>query len=171
MYRILALLIGLLGAHATALAQDPCDGFSWDVKVERALFTQDGAAIVAGLGADHAPELELATGYSLALAPQGQVGFVAGPSRKSLPDGAHAGIARLHVAHAGVYRVSLDVSAWIDVVVAGQVVPSRAFQGRAGCNAPHKVVEYDLPAGDAWIQISGATQDHVRAAVTRSPMK
>ncbi len=171
MYRILALLIGLLGIHAAALAQDPCDGFSWDVKVERALFTQGAAAIVAGLDADHSPALTLATGYSLALAPQAQVRFVAGPSRKSLPDGAHAGIAKLHVARAGPYRVSLDVPAWIDVVIAGQVVPSRAFQGRAGCNAPHKVVEYDLPAGDAWIQISGATQDHVRAAVTQSPMK
>lgn len=171
MYRTLALLIGLLGVHAAASAQSPCDGFSWDVKVERALFARDGAAIVAGLAENHAPVLALATGYSLTLASQDQVRFAAGPGKKSLPDGAHAGIAKLHVARAGPYRVSLDVPAWIDVVAAGQVVPSRAFQGRAGCNAPHKVVEYDLPAGDAWIQISGATQDHVRVTVTESPRK
>lgn len=171
MYKAMALLVGILGLQGVALAADPCDGFAWDVRVERALFARDAQPSIAGMDAEHAPTLVTATGYSLALGPQGQVRFVAGPGKQSLPDGAHAGVVKVRLAHAGLYRVSLDVPAWIDAVAAGQLVPSRAFQGRAGCSAPHKVVEYDLPAGDVWIQISGSMADHARVTVTETPVK
>ena len=48
-------------------------------------------------------------------------------------------------------------------------MPAEAFQGRPGCNAPHKVVEYELPEGDVVIQLSAALPGKVRLTVTESP--
>jgi hypothetical protein len=153
-------------ATCTARADGTCEGFTWNVTVERALFdgaprTARAASIVA-----RAPVLELRAAYALELASQKDVAFAVAPGRRQVPEGVHAGLAIVKFPHAGRYRVSLDAPAWIDVVVDGKAVSSGAIQGRAGCNAPHKIVEFDVPAGDALLQVSAAAADHVRIAIT-----
>lgn len=165
----LPLLAGLLIATSVAHAADPCEGYTWDVRAERAAFAREARDGIAGKAAADAPALELATPYTLVLAAQADVRFAAGPGKASLPDGVHAGLATVRLAHAGRYRVALDTAAWLDVVIGGKIVPSRAFTGRSGCSAPHKIVEYDLPAGDATIQVSAATPEHIRLAITEAP--
>ena len=165
---VLILLLSLAVAHV-ARADDPCDGFAWDVKIERALFAREAEQATAGLGLADAPALAAATPYALALFPQEIVQFAVIPGKKTPPAGAHGGLAKAHLAQAGRYRISVDTPAWIDAVVAGKTVPSEAFQGRPGCNAPHKIVEYELPEGDVVIQLSVALPDRVRLSITETP--
>ncbi|HVN43151.1 MAG TPA: hypothetical protein VMT50_10235 [Steroidobacteraceae bacterium] len=169
MKNVTVAFVGLLALAGGARAEDPCDGFAWNVKAERALFAQPAKSVAAAVEPSAAPLIEMGAAYALMLADQDRVHFGAGPGKQSLPDGAHAGLAKASIAKAGRYRVSLDAPAWIDVVTGGQLVPSRAFQGRAGCNAPHKVVEFELPAGDALLQVSGSLPERVRITVTESP--
>jgi hypothetical protein len=166
--RILFLLVALAGA-AAARADDPCDGFAWDVRVERGLFAREAQPATAGSAVAQAPELAVTTPYALQLIPQEQVQFAVPPGKKAVPAGAHGGLVRTRITRAGRVRISLDAAAWIDVVVGGQPLPSQAFQGRAGCNAPHKVVEFELPAGPVLIQLSAAQPDRVRLTVTEAP--
>jgi hypothetical protein len=71
------------------------------------------------------------------------------------------------VATAGAYRVSLDQGFWADIVSGQKLLESTDFTGAHGCSAPRKIVQYNLPAGeDLVLQLSGATKDHVRVALT-----
>ena len=96
--------------------------------------------------------------------------MVATPGRKKPSDGDYAGLARLKVATAGTYRIALDQPVWIEVIANGIPIRAEAYQGRPGCNAPHKIVEFVLAAGTAiTLQLSGGNGPSVRLAVTRAP--
>jgi hypothetical protein len=98
------------------------------------------------------------------------VKFILPPAKKGLPDGAFAGLVHLQVPTAGTYRVSLDQGFWIDVVGNQKFVESTDFTGISGCNAPRKIVLFNLPAGaDLVLQLSGAAKDHVRVTLTPAP--
>jgi len=74
------------------------------------------------------------------------------------------------VPQAGNYRISLDAPLWIDVLADAAALPARDFQGRPGCSAPHKIVEFELPGNTPLtLQFSGAQSATVRLAITRSP--
>jgi hypothetical protein len=151
-------------------AADPCAGFAWDVDHERTLFATEAKALPAGTAVASSPALSVDRLYQLQMSSQSEVTFAAPPGKKMLIDGAHAGLAILTVEKSGVYRISLDQSFWLDVVANGALVGSKDFQGRAGCSAPHKIVEFVLPAGaPLTLQFSGATSQTLRVTVTRSP--
>ncbi len=162
-----AVLLG--GATVAAGATDPCTGFRWNVAHESALFATAGQQAVAGRDSASAPVIRADRLYDLALAPQQDVHFVLRPEKRALTDGAYAGLARLRVAAAGLYRISIDRPFWIDVIADDQVVESRDFAGRPGCGAPHKIVVYELPAGSLVLQLSGAISARVRVTLTRVP--
>lgn len=165
---VLLAVCGL--AAAPAFAVDPCDGFTWQVTQERALFGGAPQSLPAGKEGASAAPLVAGQLYQLQLVPQTEVTFVAAPGKKMLSDGAHAGLALIDIPAAGRYRVSLDSETWIDVVAGDHLVPSRDFRGQRGCNAPHKVVEFDLPrAGRYTLQLSMSTNPSVRATVTHAP--
>jgi hypothetical protein len=168
-----AALAGLLLCSAVAggalAADDPCVGFSWDVSRERALFAANAEAAPGGKDAASARLLVPDRLYELTLVPQEQVTFAAPPGRKKSVDGASAALARVHLTTAGEYRISVDQPFWIDVVADHQIVASKDFQGRPGCQAPHKIVLYRLPAGrDLILQFSGAIGPRLRLTITRS---
>jgi hypothetical protein len=154
------------GASASA---DPCAAFSWDVTHERALFGEAPHRLSAGLAPSDSPALTTGQLYELTLAPRSQVHFVTAPEKSRSPEG-YAGLAVLTLPSAGVYRVALDQPIWVDVVAEGSPIRSRDFQGRSGCNAPHKIVEFVLPAKVALtLQLSSATSPMVRVAVLPAP--
>lgn len=160
-------LIGMGEAISTADA-DPCTRFTWDVSRERAVMKQTPRAVVAAVkpGAD-VPQIEPAKPYEVKLADQSAVTFVAKPGKAALADGAHAGLVRFRVARAGRYRVAISSKHWIDIVDGTMLVSSRDFQGQHGCERPHKIVEYELPAGrDLILQFSGSTDSQVIVAIT-----
>jgi hypothetical protein len=159
----------LLFWFEVAGAQDPCAGFNWDVKHELALFAAQAHSLAGGRTRESAPRLMADQLYELSLAPDPQVTFVAPPGRKNAKEDSHAGLVRFEIRQAGLYRVSVDQQAWVDVIAAGKVIGSKDFQGRRGCSAPHKVVEFDLPASrDLVLQLSNAS-DRARITLTRAP--
>jgi hypothetical protein len=160
------LALGLAASIASA-QDDPCARFSWNVDHERALFGAAPLAIVAGHDAASAPRLEPDRLYQLQLAAADQVALALPPGKKPASDSSYAGLARLSLQQAGSYRVSVDQSVWIDIVADGKMIDSADFQGRPGCLAPHKIVQYSLPAGhELLLQLSGAPNAGVRLTIT-----
>jgi hypothetical protein len=151
-------------------AADPCAGFTWDVKHERTLFGAKAQSLAAGRAAASAPPLRSDQLYELELSAWPQVAFAAPPGRHPASDTAYGGLATLTVTEAGVYRISLDRPFWVDVLAEGAPIRSRDFQGRRGCSAPHKVVEFVLPAATRLtLQFSGDASSRLRIAISRAP--
>jgi hypothetical protein len=56
------------------------------------------------------------------------------------------------------------------VAVYGKLAATRDFQGQQGCDAPHKVVEFDLSGAKNYVlQLSASSQASVRVTVTQAP--
>ena len=163
---IVATALSALSA-APARADDPCSGFTWNVAHERALFASAAQALSAGRDAATAPAIEIDRLYDLALAPNEQVQLPA-PNRKAHGTGA-AGLVRLQIAKPGSYRISVGSQMWVDLASGSMLIGSSDFAGQHGCEAPHKIVQYDLQPGTFVLQLSGGSGDRVRVAVTRAP--
>jgi len=167
----LATLLGTglaSAAAAQALLDDPCAGFKWDVSKERALFSSSAVPQAAGKDGESAPVVVPNRLYQLALKPLEQVSFPAPPGKKPSDPGTFAGIAALQIPSSGSYRISVDLPLWIDVAVNGERVPAKDYEGQRSCDAPHKIVEFDLDAKrPLLLQFSGATQGTLRVTVTR----
>jgi hypothetical protein len=113
------------------------------------------------------PLLELDKLYELKLSPQAAITYAAKPAKPTLNDSAQGGLIRFHVEKAGIYRISITSGHWIDVVDGDHLVKSKDFQGSRDCERPHKIVEFDLPAGkDLILQFSGSTDPVVVMAIT-----
>lgn|GEM_PF-26208 len=161
-------LIAMAGQAASAVETDPCTRFTWDVSRELGMMQQTARAVAAAVkpGAD-VPRVEPEKLYEVKLAGQSTVTFVANPGKSTLNDDTHAGLVRFRVEKAGRYRVSISSGHWIDIADGTQLVSSRDFQGQHGCERPHKIVEYELPAGrDLTLQFSGSTAAQVTVAIT-----
>jgi hypothetical protein len=171
----LTLAAALAAQNAIADQDDPCAGFSWNVARERALFAAGPQSIAAGRELKSSPLLTPDRLYELQLGEQGEVTMPVAPGRKSVGDAGYegharyAGLARLQLPRAGSYRISLDQAAWIDVLADGRMLDSSGFQGRPGCLAPHKIVQFTLPAGPALVlQFSAASAPHLRVTITQA---
>lgn len=170
--RLRAPLLALLALPLapTRAAEDPCTAFSWDVRHERELFSQQPVDIASGKAPADAPVLTPDRLYELELRAQPEVSFAAPPSRTWQKEATYAGLARLTVDTAGVYRIALDQPAWVDVVTAGAELPSRDAQGRVGCSTPYKIVEFALPASKPLVlEFSASVTPSIRISVSRSP--
>ena len=165
----LAVLLSLPLASSDA-AQDACVAFTWDVHHERDLFGKLPIDLASGKALADAPSVTPDRLYELELRAQPEVSFTAPPSRTWPEEATYAGLARLTVETAGVYRFALDQPAWVDVVKGGIVLQSRDSQVRAGCNAPYKIVEFALPAGKPLVlEFSASVTPSIRMTVSRSP--
>jgi hypothetical protein len=170
--RVAALLAALLVLPfaSTKAAQDPCAAFSWDVHHERDLFSKQPVDLASGKALADAPALTPDRLYELELRAQPEVSFSAPPSRTWPEQATYAGMARLTVETAGVYRFALDQPAWVDVVAGGVVLQSRDAQGRVGCSTPYKIVEFALPAGKSLVlEFSASITPSIKVTVSRSP--
>jgi hypothetical protein len=165
--RFWATLALSLAAGGASAQEDPCAKFSWNVEHERSLFAAAPQVIAAGHDAASAPKLAPDRLYELQLAAAGQVTLALPPGKKTATDSSYAGLARLSLQQPGSYRVSVDQSVWIDIMADGKMIDSADFQGRPGCQAPHKIVQYSLPAGrELLLQLSGAPSAGIRLTIT-----
>lgn len=167
---LLALTAAPMSVQAAPAAVDPCGTFDWDVRHERALFAGQAQPLVAGKVAADAPAVTPEHLYELHLQQRTEVTFVAPPAQRHPPPSGYAGLATLRVDTPGRYRVALNQPFWIDVVADGVSIPSSDFEGRHGCAAPHKIVEFMLPANtQLTLQLSGGIAPTLRLSVTRAP--
>lgn len=165
-----AALLSTLAA-TQARAQSPgCHDFSWDVHAERALFASPAHSVQAGTTAADTPQVRTDRHYEVRLAPQNEVKYVTTPGKVMLSDGAYGGMVKFRVPQTGSYRVSLDAPFWIDVVADGKLLGTQDFSGQRGCASPHKMVIFQMPAGQQlWLQISGARRAQAQFTVTAAP--
>lgn len=172
--RLSAPLLALLSLPLapTRAAEDPCGGFSWDVRHERELFAQQPVDVASGRALTDSPAVTPDRLYELELRAQPEVSFSAPPSRAWPEEATYAGLARLTVDTAGVYRFALDQPAWVDVVAGGAELQSRDAQGRVGCSTPYKIVEFALPAAKPLVlEFSASVTPSIRISVSRSPVQ
>lgn len=164
------LFLGLSVVLASPPPTDPCAAFTWNVSHERTLFGQEAQHLAAGNAAP-APTLATDRLYQLQLRAQTEVAFATQPDKKMPDEGkTYAGLASLTVETGGIYRIALDQALWVDVIANDSLVQAKDFQGRPGCNAPHKIVEFLLPARKPiTLQFSGGRVSTVKVTVTRSP--
>jgi hypothetical protein len=164
---IAAALVTLACLPAFAADADPCSGFTWNVTRELTLMsgTAKPVAAVGNPGAS-VPLLALEKPYALTLLPQPDVKFVVPPGKAVVAEGSHGGLVRFRIPAAGRYRVSITSGHWIDVVQGDHLVKSGDFQRSPGCERPHKIVEFAMPAGNLILQLSGRTDAHVTLAIT-----
>ena len=135
------------------------------------LFGEKPRQLAAGIVAATSPTLATDHLYHLQLKAQSEVTFVRQPGKIAL-NGAqtYAGLARLTLEITGVYRIALDQGLWVDVIANNTIVQTKDFQGAHGCTAPHKIVEFLLPARTPMtLQFSGGRGPAVNVTVTRSP--
>lgn len=166
----LAHALALALAPALAYADDQCIEFAWDVRAEHALFAMEPLRLPAGKTPVSAPTLALDHLYQLSLKPQPEIQFPTAPGGREPAAGAYAGLAHLQLAVAGAYRISADQPVWIDVAFNGALLKPQDFEGRKGCNAPHKIVEFVLPMGvQLTLQFSNALNQDVKVTITPSP--
>jgi hypothetical protein len=166
----IAGVLALLAGAQQARAEEKCLEFAWDVRAEHLIFAMPPKLIAAGTDRPSTPVVDLDRLYQLHLQKQTDVQFPTPPgAREARPDG-YGGLAQLQVAVPGAYRISADQPVWIDVAFNGALLKPQDFQGRRGCNAPHKIVEFVLPMGvQLTLQISNAANTDVRIAITPSP--
>jgi hypothetical protein len=170
LFVLFAVFLAFNAAARLAHADDPCAAFTWDVAHERSLFSQQPQPLAAGATLAASPAIVTDRLYQLELRMQAEVTLPATPGKQPKSDGVYAGLLRLTVHARRVYRISLDQPVWVDVIENGTVIAASDFQGRKGCSAPHKVVEFLLQAGSPiTLQFSGSSAAVVKVAVTRSP--
>jgi hypothetical protein len=157
--------MAILPVHAA----DPCDGFTWNVAHERAVFATPAVPVTAMSAAGPGPTLGVDKLYEIALTPQEKVSFVMAPAKKALAEGAYAGMVTLHIPSSGKYRVSLSEGFWIDAIADGKFVPTDDFTGAHDCRSPRKIVQFLLSAGDVVLQFANANAASLRVTVTAAP--
>jgi hypothetical protein len=151
-------------------ADEPCIDFAWDARAEHLLFAMHPKMLAAGGDRATTPTVSLNQLYQLHLQKQADVQFPTPPGAREAKPDSYAGLARLQVAVAGAYRISADQPLWIDVAFNGALLKPQDFQGRRGCNAPHKIVEFVLPMGvQLTLQISNAASAEARISITPAP--
>jgi hypothetical protein len=163
----LLVALALLGPSAAWAAEEPsgCDKFKWPIDRERAALTApDRPKLVSGAEvATSAP-----AAMTLALRPPGDAALPLPPERAPR-EGTFAGFARFtNPPKAGVYTVSSSAGAWIDVVQDGHLLKPKAFSGATDCDGIRKTMKYELTAKPFVLQISGAKEDSISAAVLPS---
>jgi hypothetical protein len=153
-------------AAQTPPQADPCGGYKWDVSAERTLFAASAKPIAAGKDRASAARAVANQLFTVTLHPLSEVSFPVAPAR-SPPSGSFAGLVALTVPAPGKYRISVDAPLWIDVAGGAILAPVLDYEGLHECNAPRKVVVFDLQAGTDWtLELSAADRAAVRLAVT-----
>jgi hypothetical protein len=127
---------------------------------------QPASAVAAGATAADATRIEPEVAAEIRLL--SAITPALAPGRSRPVDNAHAGLLVVKIPGAGKWRVGLSGPAWIDVIgTDGKPVASAGHGHMAPCTTLKKVVEFDLPAGDHLIQISGNPGPTLKLLVSR----
>lgn len=145
----------------SAQAETDCARAAWPLEAERARLETSGLPVVESGGV-----LDPQGAAVLALRPRPVVAFAHPPERADAGPGGFAGVFTVRVPRAGLWQVTLSGAAWVDVVSQDRLVPAAAFTGVHRCPGVRKSLRFDLAAGNATLQLSGAADERLRIAIT-----
>lgn len=161
-----ALALLVIPASAWAQAAPPqdasgCAKFKWSVERERSAFATPGLhAIEPGR-----PLPGIMDPAIVPLQPVADVKFERPPGRAP-KDGTFGAVVKTPpFAVAGSYQITTSDEVWIDVIQDGRELKPKAFTGGRDCPAVRKSLRFDVAAGQATLQMSGATVDSVKVDV------
>lgn len=152
----LGVLLLLAGA---AQADEPrgCGALKWPLERELAAFDHPDR-LVAPSGADAAVSERA---IHVKLAPVAEAALPHQPERAAKRENARAGFLRFAPVTPGLYQVTLNRGAWIDLVQDGRVLRSVAFTGVHDCRNLRKSVRYELGATPFVVQVSDAAESEI----------
>ena len=176
MRHIVFLIAGLLpiSAHAQDTRGRPmdqmqgdCSNFATDLDQELAMMRAPVTTVSASISLDRsaiAPQ----GAFELTLNPQDKVQFPVTPARERGNSNTFAGIVSLGDLPAGLWRISADNGAWIDLVAEGKILASPEFEMQTKCAELFKTVVFEQPHNSpTFLQISGSRNPAIRITVTR----
>ena len=149
-------------------AAEGCTAFTWNLTREFAAMKSPASLLAASADPKINPvRLKEGQHVTATLSPQGSITFAAPPAHQRKADNATAGLLFFRSGAAGHYRISLTSHHWIDVLDGGKPIDSLSHEGHGGCEAIHKVVEFELPANrELVIQLSGDDAATVGVVIT-----
>ena len=158
----LSLVMG--GELQAGAGAGSCDSYTWDVSRERAPFATIPTVVVASTEMKGAPRIRVGQLYELHLSPSPQIGRLPGDAPRPVK---YAGLASVQIATSGTYHIALDNNAWVGTVSGIAANIPKGFQGAVACTAPHKLVDFDLSAGQIYtVQVSVSPTATVRLSIT-----
>ena len=108
--------------------------------------------------------LTIGSEATLALKPATGVSFKPALARPA-KDGTFGGYFPIDIAQAGLYRIALSQSAWMDVVQKGARLKPAGHAHGPACSGIAKIVAFDLQPGRYWVQLSEAKDATISAEV------
>lgn len=146
---------------SAAQAESDCARAAWSLEAERARLDASSLPVIESGGV-----LDPQGAAILALRPRSEVTFAHPPERADAEPGSFAGRFSILVPRAGLWQITLSGAAWVDVVAQGRLVPAVAFTGVHRCPGVRKSLRFQLAAGNATLQLSGAADERLRIALT-----
>lgn len=147
--------------------QEPvgCDKFKWAIDKERATLTGTDLPKLAS-GTRITWPIPWAT--IVTLTPFADAKLPIAPEVTPKSPASFAGFLEARApAKAGIYKITLSLEGWIDVIQDGHAVKSTAFSGALGCEGVRKSVKFDLAARPLTLELSGVPANSIMIAVSR----
>jgi len=159
---VAAIVLAVAPGLAHAQEGSGCDGFKWPLERERAALTRADKPSLPNGGA-----LSFDAPVTLKLEPFSSAGLPKAPERAPKSPSDFAGHFSLPApAKSGVYRLTINLGGWVDVLDGGAYLHPIAFSGATGCDGARKSVKFDLPARPLAIQFSGVKADQISVILT-----
>jgi hypothetical protein len=158
---VLALVLlsaSVLAQGARAQDASGCAKFKWSIERERSAFGTPGLHMTE----QGKPLPGIMDPAIVPLQPVASVTFERPPSRKPR-DGTFAAVLKTPpIAVAGPYQITVSDDVWIDVIQGGRQLKPTGTTGQRDCPNVRKSVRFDLAAGLATVEISGAAASSVK---------
>lgn len=163
------LLTALLLSSPAAAQMADCTPSNANLPHDLMAWAAPAQPLTAGLAAATAPDLPVETHMNLRLHPPADVSLARPPEQQRTPEAPHAGLLRLRIEQAGVWRVSAARPVWVDLLLDGKPMATSNFGEMAPCTSIRKVLEFPLQPGDYLLQLSGNPGPDLELMVSLKP--
>ncbi len=172
--RLMNCLLPIAALTAAALPgaarAETCTGFQWSVAAELSwIAAPDAEAVQTGGKIASIPDK--AVELTLEPSPSAKLPMTPGIKKQAIPKDSFSGWFTIVDVAPGRYQITIPNHSWIDVVQNNELVSSTAFSGDKTCKGLRKSVQYELGAGPAIVQISGAPNKSMKLTIHAAEKK
>ena len=153
------------GCHAGSDAS--CSRYTWDVAKEKALFRMAPTVVTASSEMSNAPLVNLGHLYDVQLQQKPELGRLPGDTPRAP---SYAGIVSIQIPASGIYWVSMDKNAWVNMTSGITAEVPTAYQAAPDCKDPYKVVQFRLEGVKRYVvQLAVIPTTTMRLSITPAP--